>query len=54
MSTRIVEAAAVTLPLLDQPLQPATLTGTPAICGMLRDALDAFVRFIREVPAERP
>jgi NAD(P)H-dependent FMN reductase len=54
MSTRIVAAAAVTLPLLDQPLQLATLTGTPAICDMLRDALDAFVRFIREAPAEQP
>jgi chromate reductase, NAD(P)H dehydrogenase (quinone) len=54
MSTRIVEAAAVTLPLLDQPLQPTALIGNPAIRDMLRDALDAFVRAIREAPAERP
>jgi NAD(P)H-dependent FMN reductase len=54
MSTRIVEAAGVTLPLLDQPLQPAALTGTPAIRDMLRDALDALVRSIREAPAEQP
>jgi chromate reductase len=50
MSTRIVEQAGVTLPLLDPPLELATLVGTPGIRDMLRDALDAFVRAIREPP----
>jgi NAD(P)H-dependent FMN reductase len=48
MSTRIVELAGVTLPLLDSPLELTALVGTPALRDMLRGALDAFVRAIRE------
>jgi chromate reductase, NAD(P)H dehydrogenase (quinone) len=50
MSTRIVDEAGVTLPLLDPPLELATLVGTPAIRDMLRGALDAFIRAIGEPP----
>jgi chromate reductase len=53
MSTRIVEEAGVTLPLLDGPLVPATIAGTPAIRDVLRNALEAFARSIREAPAEQ-
>jgi chromate reductase, NAD(P)H dehydrogenase (quinone) len=53
MSTRIVEEAGVTLPLLDGPLVPATIAGTPAIRDALRNALEAFARSIREAPAEQ-
>ena len=51
MSTRIVAEAEVTLPLLDQPIELATLVDTPGIRDMLRRALDAFVRAVREAPA---
>ena len=51
MSTRIVAEAEVTLPLLDHPIELATLVDTPGIRDMLRRALDAFVRAIREAPA---
>jgi NAD(P)H-dependent FMN reductase len=47
MSTRIVEEAGVTLPLLDGPLELATLVNTPALRDTLRSALEAFVRAIR-------
>lgn len=50
MSTRIVEEAGVTLPILDPPLELATLVETPALREMLRGALAAFVRVIREAP----
>lgn len=52
MSTRIVEEAGVTLPILDSPLELATLVETPALREMLRGALAAFVRVIREAPGE--
>jgi chromate reductase, NAD(P)H dehydrogenase (quinone) len=52
MSTRIVEEAGVTLPLLDSPLELATLVETQALRAMLRDALDAFVRVIRQLTSE--
>lgn len=48
MSMLVVAEAAVTLPLLDGPLERATLTETPALSGMLRDALAGFARAIRE------
>jgi NAD(P)H-dependent FMN reductase len=47
MSTRIVEAAGVTLPILDPPLRLATLVETAELRDMLRHALDAFARAIR-------
>jgi len=50
MSTRIVEEAGVTLPILDPPLELAPLVETPALREMLRAALAAFVRVIREAP----
>jgi chromate reductase, NAD(P)H dehydrogenase (quinone) len=52
MSTRIVEEAGVTLPLLDSPLELAALVETPALRAMLRDALEAFVRVIRQLTSE--
>ncbi len=54
MSMRIVEEAGVTLPLLDGPLEPATIAATPGIRAVLRSALEAFARSIREAPTERP
>ena len=48
MSTVIVPEAGVTLPLLDGPLERARLLATPALSGLLRDALLAFARAIRE------
>ena len=54
MSTRIVDEAGVTLPLLDSPLELRTLVKTPALREMLRAALAAFVRAIREHPAYQP
>ena len=48
MSTTIVGEAGVTLPILDGPLTVARLTDTPDLRGMLRTALEAFVRAIRE------
>ena len=54
MSTRIVDEAGVTLPLLDSPLDLRTLVNTPALREMLRAALAAFVRAIREHPAHQP
>jgi NAD(P)H-dependent FMN reductase len=54
MSTRIVGPAGVTLPLLDSPIELATLVGTPALREMLRGALEAFVRAIREPPGVSP
>jgi len=48
MSTTIVDEAEVTLPLLDGPLELATLLQTPALRDMMRRALEAFVRRIRE------
>ena len=50
MSTRIVEEAGVTLPLLDTPLELATLVETPALRALLRGALEAFAKDIREPP----
>jgi NAD(P)H-dependent FMN reductase len=47
MSTRIVEEAGVTLPLLDGPFELATLVHTPALRDTLRGALETFVRAIR-------
>ncbi len=48
MSTRIVDEAGVTLPLLDSPLEQASLLDVPALRELLRAALDAFVRAIHE------
>jgi NAD(P)H-dependent FMN reductase len=53
MSTRIVAEAAVTLPLVDGPLTLALLTETPDFREMLRSALAAFGRAIREPPPAR-
>jgi len=47
MSTRIVEAAGVTLPILDPPLRLATLVETAALRDLLRHGLGTFVRAIR-------
>ena len=47
MSTRIVDEAGVTLPLLDGPFTLAALLDTPALRETLRAALEAFVRAIR-------
>ncbi|HEX6614796.1 MAG TPA: NADPH-dependent FMN reductase [Gemmatimonadales bacterium] len=51
MSTRIVEAAGVTLPILDPPLRVATLVQTPELRDMLRRALETFAREIRSPAA---
>jgi chromate reductase len=48
MSMQLVTEAAVTLPLLNAPPDLATLVGTPALSGPLRQALAAFARVIRE------
>lgn len=47
MSTRIIETAGVTLPILDPPLRVATLVETAELRDMLRGALEAFARAIR-------
>jgi chromate reductase, NAD(P)H dehydrogenase (quinone) len=51
MSTHIVEEAGVTLPLMNPPLELATLLETPALREQLRAALDAFARAIRQASA---
>lgn len=52
MSTRIVEEAGLTLPIIDSPLELATLLETPDLRRVLQGALEAFVRVIRESPGE--
>jgi chromate reductase, NAD(P)H dehydrogenase (quinone) len=47
-SMQLVAEASVTLPLLNAPPDLATLLGTPALSGPLREALAAFARVIRE------
>lgn len=47
MSMVVVPEAAVTLPLLDAPIERETLVGTPELSRLLRDALAAFARAIR-------
>jgi NAD(P)H-dependent FMN reductase len=47
MSTRIIEPAGVTLPILDPPLRVATLVETVELRDMLCHALESFVLAIR-------
>jgi chromate reductase len=47
MSTRIVEEAGLTLPLLDGPVTLTALLETPALRALLHGALAAYVRRIR-------
>ena len=47
MSTRIIEPAGVTLPILDPPLRVANLVETAELRDMLRHALEAFAHAIR-------
>jgi chromate reductase len=48
MSTTIVDEAGVTLPLLDGPFDLPVLLQTPSLRDMMRGALEAFVRRVRE------
>jgi hypothetical protein len=48
MSTTIVDQAGVTLPILDGPITAARLVENAEVGEMLRRALEAFVRAIRE------
>ena len=54
MTMQLVTEAAVTLPLLEAPLDTATLVGMPALSGSLREALAAFARVIRERACNSP
>ena len=54
MTMQLVTEAAVTLPLLEAPLDTATLVGMPALSGPLREALAAFARVIRERACNSP
>lgn len=43
MSARLIDAAAVTVPLINNPRDPAAILGDPALSAAIRHALDAFM-----------